>query len=163
MRKIITEKEGNSMKKTLKIWLIVLSVLTVISCLAFTVLAVSGEKTEPGQISEPILGDANGDGSVDVADLVAMRYYFANSDFYEDEVESLGLLELNNGIELRVNSDGSFKVLILSDVQCYDAEGIVNSGTLDIIEAMLEKEDPDLVLFLGDNSWSCNTAEKLRA
>lgn len=50
MRKIITEKEGNSMKKTLKIWLIVLSVLTVISCLAFTVLAVSGE-TEPEQIS----------------------------------------------------------------------------------------------------------------
>ena len=53
-------------------------------------------------------------------------------------------------------------MLILSDVQCYDAQGIINSGTLDIIEALIQKGTPDLVLFLGDNSWSCNSKDKLR-
>ena len=115
------------------------------------------DSTEPLKVDG---GDYNGDGVVDLFDLNAMRSFFSNQDFYDSDVAEQGLLDLKH--TLRVNADGSFKVLILSDVQCYNAEGIKNTGTYDAIEAMLDAEDPDLVLFLGDNSWSCNTAAKMR-
>ena len=106
-------------------------------------------------------GDYNGDGVVDLFDLNAMRSFFSNQDFYDDAVAEQGLLDLKH--TLRVNEDGSFKVLILSDVQCYNETRLKNSGTLDVIEAMVEAEDPDLVLFLGDNTWSRNSAADLRS
>ena len=102
--------------------------------------------------------DLDGDDDVDLEDLYALRQLLADEDLDAYYVQEY--LDLKH--TLRVNEDGSFRVLILSDVQCYSADGIKNSGTLDAIEAMVEAEDPDLVLFLGDNSWSCNTAEKLR-
>lgn len=165
----------NSLLKLLLISAMILSI--AIGC--FVIGAVAGEEIQ--------LCDADGNGEITAADVVYLRQYFANFDyssneekqfsladlatlrqhfagynFYEPAVKEQGLLELNNGIVLRAREDGSFKVLILSDVQCYSAAAIKNSGTLDAIEAMVEAEDPDLVLFLGDNSWSCNTAALLR-
>lgn len=165
----------NSLLKLLLVSAMILSI--AIGC--FVIGAVADEEIQ--------LCDADGNGEITAADVVYLRQYFANFDyssneekqfsladlatlrqhfagynFYEPAVKEQGLLDLNNGIVLRTREDGSFKVLILSDVQCYSAAAIKNSGTLDAIEAMVEAEAPDLVLFLGDNSWSCKTAALLR-
>lgn len=48
---------------------------------------------------------------------------------------------------LRFGEDGSFKILLFSDV---DSGVDVNAMTVDTIEKMVEKEKPDLVLFAGN-------------
>ena len=107
------------------------------------------------------------DGDTDLQDLHLLRKKCVelgtDDSIYKLLVKEQGLLELNNGIVLRAREDGSFKVILISDVQCYNEKGLVNSGTLDVIEAMIEAEDPDLVLFVGDNVWSRNSKDDLRA
>ncbi len=45
-------------------------------------------------------------------------------------------------------SDKDFKVLSLTDIQLHDGENV--SKTLDVIEQLVEKEQPDLIVHLGD-------------
>lgn len=49
---------------------------------------------------------------------------------------------------LKFNSDGKFKILILSDVQDTDTP---QKESMDMVNAALDKTNPDLVIFLGDN------------
>ena len=58
-------------------------------------------------------GDLTGDGVIDILDLNAMRNHFANESIYEYYAQE----HLNLKHTLRVREDGSFRVLILSDVQ----------------------------------------------
>ena len=62
------------------------------------------------------------------------------------------LLDLKH--ELRVNEDGSFKVLVLSDVQFNTAS--ISKETRNNIETIVSREQPDLVIFNGDNSFAIN-------
>ena len=50
--------------------------------------------------------------------------------------------------QLQFNKDGKFKILILSDCQDTDE---AQKETLDMINSALDKTQPDLVVFLGDN------------
>ena len=49
---------------------------------------------------------------------------------------------------LRFNEDGSFKILVFSDLQ---EEYPIKDETLEYMNKMLDNEKPDLVLFTGDN------------
>ena len=64
--------------------------------------------------------------------------------------------------ELRVREDGSFKVLVFSDVQCSSMQKLIDTGTVDNIEKIVKREKPDLVLFAGDISYGMSSAKKLR-
>lgn len=65
---------------------------------------------------------------------------------------------------LRVNEHGDFKILSFSDVQC-DSDDISTPSlkeTAENIEAIVARENPDFVLWIGDNSFGMDTATKLR-
>ena len=58
---------------------------------------------------------------------------------------------LNLKHTLRVHEDGSFKVLVLSDVQFNTPN--ISQETMNNIETIVKREKPDLVIFNGDNSF----------
>lgn len=61
---------------------------------------------------------------------------------------------------LKFNSDGKFKILLLADTQDIDKP---QKETLAIVDTMLKKQKPDLVVLLGDNihgQWRTVTKEK---
>lgn len=64
--------------------------------------------------------------------------------------------------ELRVNEDGSFRVLVFSDVHFYSAAELSASDTLKYINDIVDKENPNLVLFSGDIWWGLNTEKMVR-
>ena len=78
----------------------------------------------------------------------------------EEEKQLKELLTLKK--ELRLNEDGSFRVLVISDVQCVTVAGLESSGTIDKITRMIAVEKPNLVLFSGDNAWHIDTEAKFR-
>ena len=59
---------------------------------------------------------------------------------------------LNIKHELRVDENGKFKVLVLSDVQ-FNSAASLSAETLNNIKTVVSREDPDLVIFNGDNSF----------
>lgn len=61
---------------------------------------------------------------------------------------------------LRFDENGEFRVLVFGDVQA--GPPAPQKRTLDGIELITSREDPDLVLFAGDNSLSCTTQTVLR-
>jgi len=61
---------------------------------------------------------------------------------------------------LRFDENGEFRVLILSDVQADPPAP--SEYTLKVIRDVTEREDPDLVVFTGDNSVGCTDEETLR-
>ena len=63
--------------------------------------------------------------------------------------------------ELRVDENGDFKVLYIGDVQFHGEH--VGADTMGYIKTLVDREDPDLVLFLGDNHYGGNvTATQFR-
>lgn len=62
--------------------------------------------------------------------------------------------------QLRVNEDGSFKVLVLSDVQA--SSRVINKETISNIKTICEREQPDLVIFNGDNSFDIRNAAAMK-
>lgn len=66
----------------------------------------------------------------------------------------------DKNMELKFNSDGKFKILCIADPQDTDKP---QKETIEIITKSLDKEKPDLVVFLGDNIagyWKGVTKEK---
>ena len=61
---------------------------------------------------------------------------------------------------LRFDENGEFRVLVFGDVQA--GPPAPSDRTLAGIEIVTSREDPDLVLFAGDNSLSCTTQTVLR-
>ena len=64
--------------------------------------------------------------------------------------------------ELRVNEDGSFRVVLFSDIHFYSAAELEASDSLKYMKRIVELEKPDLVLFAGDNWWGLKTEEMFR-
>ena len=62
--------------------------------------------------------------------------------------------------ELRVDENGDFKVLVLSDVQSCSTK--INEETINNIRIVIDREDPDLVIFNGDNSYGMSNARLLK-
>lgn len=56
--------------------------------------------------------------------------------------------ESGDGSGLKFGSDGKFKILILADIQDTNEP---QKESIDMVNAALDKTDPDLVVFLGDN------------
>ena len=67
---------------------------------------------------------------------------------------------LNIKHELRCDENGDFKVLVLSDVQFNNSA--LNEETKNAIKTVVDREDPDLIIFNGDNSFSIQSAEDLK-
>ena len=65
---------------------------------------------------------------------------------------------LNLKHELRFGEDGKFRILVISDVQ----ENLLSERTIERIQTLVDRENPDLVLFGGDNSYNLPTAERLQ-
>ncbi len=83
--------------------------------------------------------------------------------YWEDQEKAAELKELLTlKHELRVREDGSFKVVVFSDVQCSDMTKLVSTGTRDNIKKVVDAEDPDLVLFAGDISYGIDSAYQFR-
>ena len=62
---------------------------------------------------------------------------------------------------LRVDENGNFKVLVLSDVQFNTPN--ISEETLTNIETIVSREQPDLVIFNGDNSFGIQREKDLKA
>jgi hypothetical protein len=62
---------------------------------------------------------------------------------------------------LRVDENGNFKVLILSDVQFNTPN--ISEETLTNIETIVSREQPDLVIFNGDNSFGLSRQKDVRS
>lgn len=63
---------------------------------------------------------------------------------------------------LQFHQDGKFKIMMISDTQDTDK---ADQRMIHFIEASLDQEKPDLVVFTGDNiagRWVGSTAEKVR-
>ena len=69
------------------------------------------------------------------------------------------LLDLKH--TLRVDENGNFKVLVLSDVQFNTPN--ISEETLTNIETIVSREQPDLVIFNGDNSFGIRREKEMRA
>ena len=69
------------------------------------------------------------------------------------------LLDLKH--TLRVDENGNFKVLVLSDVQFNTPD--ISEETLTNIETIVSREQPDLVIFNGDNSFGIQREKDLKA
>ncbi|MCL2632845.1 MAG: metallophosphoesterase [Coriobacteriia bacterium] len=82
--------------------------------------------------------DMNGDSLIDLADFVRI----AN-----------GILDASSNLRLRFNADGKFKILQVSDYQDYintTTRRNVNARTVALFNALLDSEEPDLVVMTGD-------------
>jgi len=66
--------------------------------------------------------------------------------------------------KLTFNEDGSFKVLILADIHMTVGENATKvQSAKDRIKLLVDREDPDLVIFTGDNTLYSSTEQTLRA
>ena len=61
---------------------------------------------------------------------------------------------------LRFRKNGEFRTLVFTDVQAQPPAPC--ERTVRAMNAVIDREDPDLVLFCGDNSDRCETEEHLR-
>ena len=79
----------------------------------------------------------------------------------EDAEKAATLRELFNvKHELRVDENGDFKVLVFSDVQSKSPN--INAETIQNIKTVIDRENPDLVIFNGDNSYGMNSERLLK-
>ena len=59
----------------------------------------------------------------------------------------IGIITLTVGVIMKFNKDGKFKIMQITDIQeIYN----VSNDTLKLLEAAVEKEKPDLVVYTGD-------------
>lgn len=66
--------------------------------------------------------------------------------------------------KLTFDENGSFKILILADIHMnFEADASKVQAAKDRIKLLVDREDPDLVIFTGDNTLYSSTEEKLRA
>ena len=64
--------------------------------------------------------------------------------------------------ELRAHEDGSFKVLMFSDIHFYSPADLQAGKSLQYINETIDRENPDLVLFAGDNWWDLASEAEFR-
>lgn len=78
----------------------------------------------------------------------------------EKEAKLDELLELRH--DLRAHENGDFKVIILSDIQGDEGYITIPDNVLDNIKTVVDRENPDLVIFNGDNSHAFKDARNLK-
>lgn len=61
---------------------------------------------------------------------------------------------------LRFHEDGSFKILVLSDI--HGQSRTLNAETKNNIKTLVDRENPDLVIFDGDNTWQISSERVLK-
>ncbi len=102
--------------------------------------------------------------SIELADGEMNYYSFNDIEFLLDETtrEAMALLESKH--RLQYNEDGSFRVLILADLHM-NAGGDATKvqAVKDRVKFLVDKEQPDLVIFTGDNTIGSSSEATLRA
>ena len=78
----------------------------------------------------------------------------------EDELLLEDLLEMKR--DMRADEEGNFKVLILSDIQGSNSHIDIPESVRANIRTMVDREQPDLVIFNGDNCHEIKGEENLR-
>ncbi len=80
-----------------------------------------------------------------------------------DEVRNAVIELLDTKHKLYYNDDGSFRVLILADAHMNASGDAANVQEVkDRIKTLVDKVDPNLVIFTGDNTISSSSEERLR-
>ena len=80
-----------------------------------------------------------------------------NPTEYIDDFEIADILDLKH--TLRTDENGKFRVLVISDVQCTGEK--LPDFIKENIKILVDREAPQLVLFLGDNSFNISNEETL--
>ncbi|MBR2024978.1 MAG: metallophosphoesterase [Clostridia bacterium] len=103
--------------------------------------------------------DTSADTDTDTDDVPPVSDRPAINPEYQDEVDAL----LSSKHKLTYNDDGSFRVLIIADthMNTNSASGAVNAVS-DRIKILVDRVDPNLVIFTGDNTINSSSEEQLR-
>lgn len=117
------------------------------SILAVVVLAATGCASVENETKEP--------AAVDEAVLDTKETEQEPKQMSEAVAEALNLKH-----ELRFQEDGTFRILVIGDVQNAFLDGSENEVVRNI-ETLVEREQPDLVFFNGDNSIKMVFEERL--
>lgn len=81
-----------------------------------------------------------------------------------DETRNKALALLDTKHKLYYNEDGSFRVLIIADAHMnYTANADSIKDVQDRIKLLVDRSDPNLVIFTGDNTIGSSNEQKLRA
>ena len=87
---------------------------------------------------------------------------YTEMDPEELKAEVEALLETKH--KLTFNDDGSFRVLILADTHMtYNADGTKVKAVKDRIKKLVDEQQPNLVIFTGDNVIGAGSGSQLRA
>ena len=81
----------------------------------------------------------------------------------DSEVKKKAEALLESKHKLTYNEDGSFKILILADLHMQTGNDSARQAVKDRIKNTVDKTNPNLVIFTGDNTLYSDTEEKLRA
>ncbi|MBQ9131429.1 MAG: metallophosphoesterase [Clostridia bacterium] len=146
-----------------RILLLVMALLTVFSMSACNTGGGNADTTSND--TEGTVGDTQGTdttGQTDDTTESTEQTTAYEPEVMKDPEKAAKINELlDTKHELRVDENGNFKVLVLSDVQ-FDNPAL-NRATIANIEKIVKREDPDLVIFNGDNSTGITSEQDLRA
>ncbi|MBQ2278347.1 MAG: metallophosphoesterase, partial [Clostridia bacterium] len=129
--------------------------------LAAVLLSACGSKTEPETLPEelPTPAETPVTAEIPAADEAAAEDEVSAEVSSSDE-STVPVALQNQKHTLRFDENGEFRVLVFGDVQ--SGPPAPQKRTLQAMETIVTREDPDLVLFAGDNSLSCGTQTVLR-
>lgn len=100
-------------------------------------------------------GDVNGDGKVTLLDALKLIKLSVNGIPLEKEISPWE----ESKHRLEFNENGEFKVLILSDMH---VKTTLSDLARTNMELLIERENPDLVMFSGDSTWKISTESALK-
>ncbi len=63
---------------------------------------------------------------------------------------------------LRFNAEGSFKILVLADLHGKGKTGTLSEKSRTNVKALVDREQPDLILLNGDNTHGCKNSAQLK-
>ena len=122
------------MKTTFKKALCLLLTLCLISGTVFTLIAFADDATAPAEVAK---GDVNGDGTIDTADVVKLRQYFANLDY------STGVSSTTIAGDADLNKNGSIDLNDLYLLRIMLAGGDIDENETDSVVTDTEIPDTD--------------------
>ena len=92
----------------------------------------------------------------------SMSEMVENSNVVNVKVKEL--LKTKEGLKLYYNEDGSFKVMILADLHMNTSGNATDVQEVkDRVKLLVDRENPDFIIFTGDNTINSSSEAKLRA
>jgi len=140
------------MKSFISMLLLVLTVLVVmVSC---------SNVTNPPSVSSDSLATSSDVSGVVTSDSEETTMSEQEREELKATVDEI----LSSKHKLTFNDDGSFRVLILADIHMtYGSSAGIEKNIKERIKTLIDKENPNLVIFTGDNTISSSSEAKLKS